>query len=155
MNFRTWFEAKLDPSILSLYKWNPSGDKPHIGASYNLKIDQGGNIVPLDEKDWEQRIPHFELIPRAKEVRLQRLSPISPEFRKFISALRSKYGDIDNWNVTVFSQAGHMQTGRRTWDRSVRYWMQQPSVDLVTRCHYSFITVHRPIYGTLILNKRG
>ena len=129
MDFQQWFEVKFDPSLTNLYKWAPS-DKPRIGASFNLKVDPAGNIVPLSDEDWRDRSPHYEINPRTQQIQLQRLSPVSPEFHKLIKALRSKYPDINNWQVEVFGQAAHMQTGRGKWHRTVGYWLGQEPVDL-------------------------
>jgi hypothetical protein len=123
MNFQNWFEAKFDPSITHLYKLNYQ-NKPFVRASYNLKIDGSGNVVPMSEEDWDTNIPHFEIKPREKKIALYQYSPQSTQFNKLIHALQVKYHDIYDWDVEIFFQAGHMQTGNRKWNRNVNYWLK-------------------------------
>ena len=135
LQFRLWLEAIFDPAITQLYKWKPTpdSDKTYLGKTFNLKLDPNGRVVQLDKDDWSQSIPHVEISPRGKTIKLQKLSPQSPDFRKIINALRSKYHDIDTWEVEVFFAAMHQQSGRSNWNRDVAYWLRQNTVNLNNR----------------------
>lgn len=133
MLFKQWLinELKFDPTSTHLKKWNDGhGRKPYLSHSYSLKVNQNGEISDLSPEDWNNNIPHYSINPNAKQIELQRLSPITPEFRKLIQALKSKYHDIETWEVHIYSQAGHMQTGNKNFYRTVDYWMRQKPVNL-------------------------
>ena len=130
MNFRKFLEAKFDPSVTHLQKFN-NGTKSYIGNTYNLKIDNKGNVVQLAPEDYQNhRFSYYAINPQGKEIACQRTSPQSSDFKKLIDALRIKYNDIKDWNVQVYMQAGHMQTGNGSYNRTVGYWIGQPSVQL-------------------------
>lgn len=132
LQFKQWLEAIFDPMTTKRYVWN-SGDRKYLGNSFNLKIDKNGRVSPMEKEDWNNNIPHFEIHPREKRILLQGMSPQAPDFRKFINAIRSKYHDVDDWQVEVMFAAMHQQTGRSNWYRNVGYWMKQNTVDLNNR----------------------
>lgn len=132
MDFRIWLEATFDPSLTHLYKTTWRDEKPRFGSTYRLKLDKG-QVVPITDEDTNNRTPYFELMPHARQISLQGMSPMSPDFAQFVKALRSKYRDIDNWEVQVWGQAGHMKTGNNKWNRTVGYWTRHEPVNLRDR----------------------
>lgn len=130
MNFKRFIEATFDPNTTNLVKFK-NGDKPYLSSTHSLKINKQGQVVPLDKEDYKDYgFPHLEIQPGAKTVILQKMSPQSLDFRKMINALKSKYHDIENWNVTVYAQAMHMVTGNKKHDRTVSYWLNQETANI-------------------------
>ena len=93
MEFKKWLEVTFDPKTTHAYKYNV-GDRTWLGKSFHLKIDANGKVAPLEKEDWDKG--YFEISPNSKQIKLQKISPQSTDFRKLINAIRSKYLDIDD-----------------------------------------------------------
>lgn len=132
MDFKSWIfnEATFDPSKIKrqVFKQN---NKTWLSNHFNLKLDSEDNVVEVDfDKDEDE--PYMTISPGAKNVSLQKMSPQSSDFHKIIEALKSKYNDIESWNVDHFFMAGHMQaSGLRK--RTVGYWLSRPEINLAER----------------------
>jgi len=106
------------------------GDRPRLSRTFALTIDNKGNVIPYDYSG-PFRTPRIELQPN-RTIALYFMSPQSSNFRKIVKALRSKYPNIDEYEVNHIFQPGHMQAaGSRK--RTVGYWMSRPEVRLANK----------------------
>lgn len=134
MKFRDWLEnlteAKLDPTALKRDVYRDiygSTKKTYPQNSFSLTLDNNGNVVRYD---YNSNKPHLTINPKVKSIDLQKLSPQSSEFHKIIKALKSKYQDINDWEINHYFMAGHLQPGNHYDKRKVGYYLKEPSIVL-------------------------
>ena len=125
MEFKKWLqnEARFNPSkVTKLTVFGPQ-------QAFNLAIDNEGNVVE-PERLWKQK-SYITIYPRHRSGRidLKNISPQSTEFRRIVKAIKSKYPDIENWNVEGNS---HMQSANSR-SRTVGYWLSRPEIRLANK----------------------
>jgi hypothetical protein len=126
MNFKDFLEVKLDPNIVKINKQFPYGsDKPYIQKSFNIEIDNQGNITSDISND-----SYYTISPQAKTIILQKTSPFIENFHKIIKALKKQFPDIETWKVEVYGQSGNMQTGRNKMNRNVAYYLKHKPINI-------------------------
>ena len=126
MNFKQWLlfsEAKFDPNIIKPYKNGTFVDR------FDLDLDDQGNVIPHNHSNEKS---YITIDPKKKSITsgsgYQRLSPQSTKFHRIIKALKSKYQDIEDWEVQVrrFEPANK-------FSRTVGYWLSRPEIRLANK----------------------
>lgn len=115
MNFREWF---LEAHTMEPPKVFKQGG--HLHRNNVFYLDNKGQIQSGYPGD---HVPYVERV--YGELRLHYLSPQSKLFRDLAQALVKMYGKIIlDAEVSMFNFS-HPETGRKTYSRTVRYWLSQ------------------------------
>ncbi len=123
-NFLTWLEAKIAPDTFSPQKV-PTDKGNRLLPSRYIQLQKNGEIT----KGFDDKNPTMQIQPNAKSISTRNLQPQSRQFRTLAKSVQDKYGkDADNWDVQIYG-ASHNQTGNKNYYRSLKYWMNQPSID--------------------------